>query len=117
MKQTVVLWRAPNRTTLDPASEVASGFLAESYPGDGLYLATNAMIAMEFAKAYENGLQQIEIPADVFEQMKVDGVVLADGYYRPGSSWRVPPEMLAAFNATMLAHGISRYDHPSRGNS
>jgi hypothetical protein len=43
------------------------GFDADHYPDLGLFLATHQPLAEEFQRCYENGLQEMHMPAHVFK--------------------------------------------------
>ncbi len=94
----VTLWKAPAPGRLGLADEVVNGFAPSRYPGNGPYFATDKTIALEFRSSYNNGLQEINIPRSVFDQLVQKGVIKVDGLYQRGRSWRVPPRGLGEFN-------------------
>ncbi len=97
----VILWRAVPPGCRDPAGEVAIGYAAIDYPGDGPYFATDRQIADAFAFCYGFGMQELHIPKVLFETLVIRGILQPDGYYPLGHSWHVPAGGLADFNAAI----------------
>jgi hypothetical protein len=93
----VTLWKAP-QAGRPAAQEMIDGFDRLRYPGDGPYFASDKALAEVFEGIYQNGMQEIRIPKDRFEELIRLGVLQPDSYYPSGSSYHVPPDGLALFN-------------------
>jgi hypothetical protein len=109
----VVLWRAPSAACLDPGREMREGFDPAHYPGEGVYLASDKHLALDFQRCYRNGLQEMHLPTDAFEKLLEQGVIRPDGYYPPGQSWHVAQEQIPAFNEAMSHAPVARYSAES----
>ncbi len=107
----VTIWRAPSPHCRHPAREIIDGFDPADYPGNGLYLATDQLLAESFQPCHGNGLQEMFMPRDLFDDLIDRGIIQPDGYYAPGRSWHVLPADLAAFNAAIRQGTPNRY-HP-----
>ena len=110
MERMVSLWRAPTRQKSNPEQEVVDGFDLQEYPGAGVFFATFLPIAQDFQRCYENGLQEIRLPASVVQDLMDRGVLQPDVYYLEGQSWHVPQARLGEFNqAFRQSSGSGRY--------
>ncbi len=108
----VTLWKAPQGGRLNAAGELTEGFDPSQYPGDGPYFATDKAIAEGFRDAsYGNGLQEVNIPRGIFDELVAKGIIQPDTFYGPGQAWHVPPDGLAEFNAA-LKMGPPNVYHP-----
>jgi hypothetical protein len=108
----ITLWRAPSQACADPEGEVKKGFDPGQYPGQGLYLALFKSVAEGFQRCYGNGLQEMHLSKDVFEELVRQGIIRPDSFYPEGQSWHVLPDCIAAFNEAMLQGSEGHY-HPS----
>src|SRR5262249_25748098 len=104
----------PGRSGLE--GEVAGNFDPARYPGEGgsgegVFFATHRPIAADLQGSYQNGMQEINIPRPVFNQLVQDGVILPDTYHPAGQSWHVPTNRIPDFNAA-IRNGTNNTYHP-----
>lgn len=95
----VSLYKAPRAGRTGVADEVVEGFSPDRYPGNGPYFTSDPRIAAEYMFNYRNGMQEIQIPRDLYDQMVSDGVIVRD--LRETASVHVPAEGLERFNEAM----------------
>ncbi len=98
----VDLWKAPSssRPQSQILDELENGFDPANYPGNGPYFATNRRTAEDFLRNYDNGLQQIRIPREQYDNLVRQSVIQPDPWL-PGDSIHVPPDLLERFNEAL----------------
>lgn len=94
----VVLFRAPQRSQANPEHVILDGFSAEA--GGMVHFATVREISESFQNQgpYSNGLFEVSIPKEKFDEFVANGILVADGYYPPKQSYYVPESKLKDFN-------------------
>lgn len=105
----VSLWKAPSPQCIDPIRELTEGFDAQQYPGEGVFFAGLLAIAQDFQRRYQNGLQEISLPGEVFKELIDRGVIVPDHYYPEEQSWHVPEVRLSEFNEVLRQAATGRY--------
>src|SRR5438874_1163763 len=100
----VVLRKAP-QPGQDGARELVDGFDAQTYPGLGPFFASVEDAADQVQKAYQNGMQEIRLPADQFQDLVHRGIVCPDPLSPAGTAWHVPADGLPELNAIVQKFG------------
>lgn len=109
----ITLWKAPQPGRAG-AQEVIDGYDHLRYPGDGPYFARDKVIADRLQSNYGNGLQEINIPETLFQDLLDQGIVQPDAYYGQERSYHVPPAGLPVFNEA-IKKGSPNVYHFERG--
>ena len=103
------LYKAPLRGRSTAADEVVNGYSPANYPGNGPHFSSTRTLAEEFQFRYQNGLQEINIPSNRFDELVAEGIIQPDPEYSLGYSWFVPAENLPAFNQAIQTGGPNVY--------
>ncbi len=101
VQDTVTLWKAPRPSNSNAAAEVVDGYSPNDYPGDGAFFSLDRSVAQKYQFHYQNGLQSIQMPRKVFEQMIKVGVIQNDFYER--DSVNIPASGLKQFNSQITS--------------
>jgi hypothetical protein len=113
-EEEITLWRAPSAGCTDAALEIVEGYQAERYPGKGVYVASNRLVAEDFRRCYANGMQELHLPRPVFDRLVKAGIIQPDSYFPEGQSWHIPPDGVATFNEAIRLGNANVY-HPEAG--
>jgi len=105
----VTLWKAPARGRTGVADEVVNGYDPKRYPDNGPYFSTTRSVAEEYQYHYQNGLQEINIPKNEYDDLLNREMINVDGY--EVDSVHVPPENLDEFNKA-IQKGPPNVYHP-----
>lgn len=63
-----------------------------------LHFVNAREIAEGFKVHYQNGLYEIKLSQETFDDFVERGILVRDGYYDPGKSFYVPENRLEEFN-------------------
>ena len=116
------LWRACPPRISNPVDEIAGAFDPQDYVDDGFihagpYFGVDAAwqgVSEGFEVTYGNGIQEILLPGNIYDDMLENGTIVPDGFYPSGTAVYAPTESLSVFNRCIQQGPDNIYHPPSK---